>query len=341
MTGTAPVRFAVAGADHLHLFTIVDGLVGAGAEAAAHVPEGDLIEAYASWQTGSVARPLDQILADDSIGVVVTVGIPATRAEVAVAALEAGRSVVSAKPGLTSRAQLAAVRAAVGDRPGRPWTVLFTERFDNRAVVAAIDLARSGAVGSLVRIRGVGPHTLAAESRPDWFFDPARSGGILVDLASHQVDEFLALTGDPTDAAVVDASAGNAANPTRGGFQDVGTLTLVGAGVEGHHTVDLLSPAGLDTWGDVRLEVVGATGTLEVRANIDVEGRPGPEHLIHVDAEGSRRVDVTAAPVGWASTLLADLRDGTDTLMTQEHVFAVSQLCLDARDQARVWGTGR
>ncbi len=341
MTRSGPVRFGVVGADHLHLFSIVDGLVRAGAVASAHVPDGAFIEAYAGWQSDSVPIDLDDLLDDPSIDLVVTVGVPADRAAVAVAALGAGKSVVSAKPGVTSRDQLEAVRAAAAGRPGRPYTVLFTERFENRAVVRAIGLVREGAIGTVVRVRGVGPHTLDAPSRPEWFFDPARSGGILVDLASHQIDEFLIITGDPTDAAIVDAAAGNVATPDHPAFEDVGSLTIVGGGAEGHHGVDLLSPAGLGTWGDVRLEITGTTGTLEVRANIDVCGEPGPEHLFHVDATGARRVDLSNVAIDWAARLLADLTDGTETLMTQTHVFAVSELSLAAREQARTWGSTR
>jgi len=341
VTDPGPLRFGVVGADHLHLFSIVDGLVGAGARPAAHVPTGAFADAYAAWQTESVACSVDDVLGDPAIDLVVTVGIPAERAAVAIAAIEAGKAVVSAKPGVTSRAQLDAVRSATAGMAGRPWTVLFTERFENRAVVRAIDLVRQGAIGSVRRVSGAGPHTLDAPSRPDWFFDPARSGGILVDLASHQIDEFLTLTGDPDDAEVVDAAAGNVATPDHPAFEDVGSLSVVGGGAEGYHAVDLLSPSGLGTWGDVRLGIVGTTGTLEVRANIDVCGEPGPEHLIHVDADGARRVDLSDVRVDWAPRLLADVAAATESLMSQSHVLAVSALTLDARDRARDWGSGR
>lgn len=341
MTPPQPVRFGVVGADHLHLFTIVDGLVGAGAVATAHVAGGAFIDAYAGWQTNSEPVGFDTLLADESIDLIVTAGVPSERAAVAVAALEAGKSVVSAKPGVTSQTQLDAVVAAAAGRPGRPWTVLFTERFENRAVLRAIELAHSGAIGRITRIEGSGPHTLDAPSRPGWFFDPAQSGGIVVDLASHQFDEFLTLTGDPDDVVVLDAAAGNTATPDHPDFEDVGSVHLVGGGVEGHHQVDLLSPAGLDTWGDVRLTIIGTTGSLEVRANIDVAGQPGPEHLLLVDADSARRVDVSGVAVDWPRRLLADLTDRSETLMTQRHVFAVSQLSLEARLQARTWGSVR
>ena len=282
-----------------------------------------------------------EILADDSIDLVVTVAVPADRAAITVAALRAGKSVVSAKPGVTTRAQLAAVTEALAGRPGRPWTVVFTERFENRAVAAAVRLARAGAVGRVVRVTGTGPHSLHPDERPDWFWDPAAGGGILVDLASHQVDQFLAVVGDPDDVDVRASAVGNVNTPDHPAFEDIGAFTLVAPGVHGEHSVDFLSPAGLGTWGDARLVVTGTAGTLEVRANIDVAGHDGAEHLIHVDADGARRVDLTATTLDWAADLLADLADDGERLMTQAHVLAVSDLTLRAQEHAAAWGTPR
>ncbi len=341
MTRSGSVRLAVVGAEHLHLFQIVDALVRVGAQTVAHTADGSLVGLYTDWRTGSRERSLDGILGDPSIDVVVTAGVPSDRAAVAVAALEAGKAVVSAKPGVTSTAQLDDLRRVLEGRPGRPYTVVFTERFENRAVLKALALVREGAVGDVVRIAGVGPHTLSAETRPEWFFDPGRSGGILVDLASHQIDEFLALTGDAEGTEVVRSSVGNVAHPEHATLQDIGSLTLVAPGVQGHHSVDLLSPAGLGTWGDVRLEVVGTTGTLEVRANIDVAGDAGEEHLIHVDARSARRIDTSDMAVCWAEELIADLADDGERLMSQTHVLAVSELSLAAQQTAISWGGAR
>ena len=340
--------FAVVGADHLHLFSLVGGLVAAGARPVAHVRSGDLIDGYEGWQPTSEARDLTEVLADDAVDLVVTVGVPADRAAVGLAALEAGKAVLSAKPGVTTRADLDRIRALVADRPGRPWTVLFSERFENRAVARAVALARSGAVGRVVHVTGAGPHALHRDLRPDWFWDPDRSGGILVDLASHQVDQFVAICGDPaagsragtsTGVTLAGSRVGNVACPDRPAMQDVGSITLVGGGAVGEHRVDLLSPPGLPTWGDVRLTVVGTEGTLEVRANIDVAGEPGAEHLIVTDGDGVRRVDVSGDPLPWAEHLLADLADDGDRLMSQDHVLAVCDLTLQAQEQARPWGT--
>lgn len=332
------VRFAVTGADHPHLFQFVAGLLRAGAEPVAHTGDGDLVAGYEGWQGGSERRDLQSILADADIHLVVTVGVPSERAAVAVAALAAGKAVLSDKPGVTSRDQLDDVRAALDGRPGRPWTVLCTERFENRAVARAVALVRDGAIGRLVHVAGTGPHSLHADQRPPWFWDPARSGGILVDIGAQQVDQFVALVGDPAAVRVGASRVGNVATPHQPAMQDTGTMTLLAPDVVGEHRVDWLSPAGLGSWGDARLVLTGTGGTIEVRANVDPDGRPGAEHLLLVDADGTRRIDVSADPLPWPDLLVADLADSGERLMTQAHVLAVCDLALRAQEGAEQWG---
>jgi predicted dehydrogenase len=336
------VRFAVIGADHLHLFQMVDRLVAAGATAAAHTVKGGLIGVYTDWRTESVERAAEDILADPSISLIVLAGVPSERAADAIVALRAGKHVLSDKPGVTTSAQLVELQAAVAGRPGRPWTVLFSERFENRAIGAAVEMAHAGAIGKVVHVVGSGPHLLSAAHRPDWFWDDTATGGILVDIGSHQADQFLVLASgvaeSPTGAAVRLSAVGNVGCPEHPAMQDIGSMTLVANGVVGDHRVDYLTADGLGTWGDVRLVIVGTNGTIEARANVDVAGAPGGEHLIVVDAEGTRRVDVSQRPVDWAEQSLADLDDGGERLMSQAHVFAVCDLVLRAQQAATRWG---
>lgn len=339
----AHVRLAVVGADHLHVFQIVHRLRESGVETAAHAPRGGLIDGYASWASDSVERPVDEILADPSIDMIVTAAVPCDRADISLAAIRAGKHVVSDKPGVTTREQLDAIRAELRGRPGRPWTVLFSERFENRAIAEAVRLARRGEIGRVVHVLGAGPHLLSAEHRPDWFWDDRSVGGILVDIGAHQADQFLAIAvgddGDRGREAVVRTSAvGNVACPDHPHMQDIGSMSLQAGGVVGDHRLDYLTPPGLGVWGDVRLTIVGTEGTLEARANIDPAGLEGGEHLIHVGDDGVRRLDLTDLDVGWAETLLDDIADGGERMMSQAHVLNVCRLTLDAQAAASPWG---
>jgi predicted dehydrogenase len=202
--------------------------------------------------------------------------------------------------------------------------------------------ARLGDIGRVVSVLGLGPHRMGAAGRPAWFWDPDATGGILVDIGSHQVDQFLAATGarpDPGGVQVVASAVGNVASPAHPAMQDVGMMVLRAGGAVGTHRVDYLSPRGLRTWGDGRLMVVGTEGTLEVRTNVDVGGRRGREHLIVADGRGVRRLDVTAQPVDWARRLLADVRDGSDTLLGHDHTVAVSRITLAAQAVAGAWSS--
>lgn len=341
---TAPargLRIGIVGVEHLHLFELVDALVRAGAETVAHAAgEGPLPDMYRSWRDTSEERDVDGVLADDGIDLVVTAEVPSRRADVAVAALSAGRHVLADKPGATTTGELERVEAAVA-ASGRRWWVNFTERYENRAVSEAVRLARSGALGQVVAVNGLGPHAAMADQRPPWFFRSADTGGILVDLASHQVDQFLAVTGaDPAQVSVVAAAEGNVAHLDRPEFVDVGHLVLSGGGAVGHHRVDYLTPAGLGTWGDVRLTVVGTAATAEVRANIDPAGQPGADHLVLVDAEGTRRVDCSGVRLDWAEQLTLDVLDDGERFQPRGHSEAVTRLTLAAADLAAssAWG---
>jgi predicted dehydrogenase len=333
------MRVGVNGLDHGHVFEIVDRLVKAGAEVAGHVPDGGYLGHWEKWQPESRPMAYDDMLADSSIGLIVTAAIPNRRAVIALAAIAAGKHVVADKPGLTTMDQLDEIRAAVADQPGRPWTVLFTERYENRAIAEAVRLARTGAVGRIVHVIGAGPHTMGASRRPDWFWDPVATGGILVDIGSHQVDQFLTVTDlTAADVSVVAAAVGNVASPDHPAMEDIGSMTLAGPGVVSDHRLDYLTAKGLGTWGDCRLTIVGVDGTIEARANVDVAGADGAEHLIVVDHEGTRRVDIGDVVVDWGEQLLADLADHGERLMTQQHAIDVTDVCLRAQAAARPWG---
>jgi predicted dehydrogenase len=217
--------------------------------------------------------------------------------------------------------------------------VLFTERFENRAINEAVRLARSGAVGPIVHVIGAGPHTMWAKRRPAWFWDPEATGGILVDIGSHQVDQFMSITGATSaDVSVVTSMVGNVASPDHPAMQDIGSMTLAARSVVGDHRLDYLTAKGLGTWGDCRLTIVGTEGTIEARANVDVAGLDGAEHLIVVDGDGTRRVDISGVVVDWGEQLLADLADHGERVMTQQHAIDVTDVCLRAQAVARSWG---
>ena len=57
-----------------------------------------------------------------------------------------------------------------------------------------------------------------------------------------------------------------------------------------------------------------------------------------MDGEGTRRVDISGVVVDWGEQLIADLADGGERLMTQQHAIDVTDVCLRAQAAAGPWG---
>ena len=319
------VRFVVVGVAHPHAIVLTAGLLEAGAVCIGWVDTpGAHDGSFALLFPDLSLLDLDHALAAEP-DLVVVAAVPNLRAGYAIQAMEAGADVLVAKPALTHHSQLPEVTAAV-EATGQRWWVAFTEHFTSRAVVRADAIVESGRIGAVRHVLGLGPHRLGA-SRPDWFYDPAQTGPMLADLASHQIHHAARLLG--TTELAVDGARRTPA-PDRPHPEMMGELSLAGGSGSAYIRVDWLTPEGLDTWGDVRLMITGEVGTIEVRANCDPGGEPGGGHLIVVDADGMERIDCSADESTWAATILDDVRHGTETLITTNHCLAVTDIALRA-----------
>ncbi|MBL8672060.1 MAG: Gfo/Idh/MocA family oxidoreductase, partial [Alphaproteobacteria bacterium] len=274
-----------------------------------------------------------KLLEDKSIQLVTCAAIPAERAELAIEAMQHGKDFMVDKPGVTSLEQLEMVRRTQR-ASGRIWSVDFTERFEVRAVTRASELVRAGAIGRVLQTVGLGPHRLNLGTRPAWFFQRAMYGGILCDIASHQVDQFLWFT-QSADATIVSSTVGNLANPAHPELEDFGEMILESPQGRGYVRVDWFTPDGLPTWGDGRLVIMGTEGTIELRKYVDIAGRPGKDHLFLVDKKGTRHIDCSDAPLPYYTDLRRDVFERTETAMTHAHCFKVCELALKAQAQAR------
>lgn len=327
-----PLAFAAIGLDHRHIYEMVGRLLELGCRCK-------------GWWTLGEPQPLAgfrerypdlvrvddrrRLLDDPEVRLVLTAAPNDERAAVAIEAMRHGKDVMTDKPGCVSLDQLAELRRVQAET-GRIWSVNFSERFEVRSVSRALELVRAGAIGKVVHTTGLGPHRLNRHLRPRWFFERPRYGGILADIGSHQIDQFLAFTG-ATDACIETARVANLANPDEPGFQDFGEMLLRAGEASGYVRVDWFTPDGLPTWGDGRLVVLGTEGYLELRKYVDLDGRPGIDHLFLVDRAGVRRIDCTGEELPYYRQLVADVRDRTQTAMPQAHAFKVTELALTAQ----------
>lgn len=132
---------------------------------------------YTSWQ---------ELVADPHVDLVAVATPPGTHAEMACAAMEAGKHVLVEKPLATTR-QDARRMLAARDRTGQVATVDFMLRF-NPVVEALRAWSWNDSFGRLRRV--VVENYAQDETLPPdhWFWNPALSGGLLVEHAVHFID---------------------------------------------------------------------------------------------------------------------------------------------------------
>lgn len=332
------ITFGVVGADHRHIYHLVEGLLQAGAHCAGYLSSSSDNKVLEGIQSRfPQLRGVDsvaELYEDPSIDLIVTAAIPSERAGIAIEAMRHGKDVLADKPGVTDRAQLQAVEAAVKET-GRRFAICFSERMIVPSVTTALRLVGEGAIGEVVQTIGLGPHRLNAAIRPGWFFDKSTYGGILVDIASHQIDQFLMLTGS-SDAEITHAAVAHFGRATEPDFQDFGEVALKSKTnlSRGYVRVDWFTADGLPTWGDGRLFITGTEGSIELRKYVDIEGRSGTDHLFLCDRHGTRHIDCTNEPITFFKKLIQDVQDRTETAITHAHTFTVCRLALDANDHA-------
>jgi predicted dehydrogenase len=273
------------------------------------------------------------ILEDKTIQLVLSSIIPNERAPLGIRVMQHGKDYMSDKPGITSLEQLAEVRR-VQKQTGRIYSIMYSERFENKATVKAGELVKAGVIGKVIQTIGLGPHRISLSTRPPWFFDKKYFGGIITDIASHQFDQFLYFTGS-TKADIVSSQTGNVAHPQYPQFEDFGDVTVNGNGGTGYIRVDWFTPDGLKSWGDGRLTILGTEGFIEIRKNVDIAGRDGGNHLFVVNGKDTQYIDCNNLNLPYGEQLVNDVLNRTETAMTQEHCFLTTELALKAQKQAK------
>lgn len=330
----AKIRFSAVGLNHGHIYSQVETVrKNGGTLVSFFAVEDDLASAFSKqFPDARRARDVREILEDNTIQLVVSASIPDERAPLGIEVMRHGKDFMSDKPGIVSLEQLAQVRK-VQEETRRIYSIFYGERLENPATVKAGELVREGAIGKVIQTIGLGPHRLNIKSRPAWFFDRSRYGGIICDIGTHQCDQFLYFTGS-TEADVVCSQVGNIGHSDHPGLEDFGDATFRGNGGTGYIRVDWFTPDGLATWGDARLTILGTDGFIEIRKNIDIGGRSGGNHLFITDNKSTRYMDCSDGYLPYGEQLVNDVVNRTETAMSQRHCFLVTELALKAQAQA-------
>ena len=328
------IRFSVAGLNHSHIYGMVDSLInGGGTLVAVYSREPELLPNFSKrYPDAKIAKSEDEILSDSSIQLVASAGIPVERAPLGIRVKKSGKDYMTDKPGILTLEQLVEVKK-VQKETKRIYSIVYSERLGNRASVQAGELVQAGAIGKVVQTIGLGPHRMNPKSRPDWFFEPEKAGGILCDIGSHQCDQFLYYTGSK-QAEVNFAQVGNFNIPDYPNYQDFGDMSVRSKHATGYIRIDWFTPDGLGTWGDGRTFILGTEGYIEMRKYIDIAGRSGENHLFMVNGKETKYFDCSQVIMPYGEQLVNDVVNRTETAMSQDHCFLATELALKAQKMA-------
>ena len=328
------LSFVALGLDHRHIYGMTENMMRIGGRCLGYWTEGEpqplagYVKRFPDLHRFATLE--DALAAGADLALVSA--IPADRANLSILAMQAGHDVMTDKPGCTTMEQLDQIKAAVTET-GRIWSINFSERFEVPCVTLADQLVQEGAIGRVVHTTGLGPHRLNRPTRPGWFFERDRYGGVLTDIASHQIDQFLHFTSSE-NAEVTMAHVANHANPDDPGLQDFGEIALRSATASGYIRVDWYTPDALPNWGDGRLTLLGTDGYIELRKYVDVAGRPGTDSLILVNGSRCEAMDGREAGLPYFDRFAHDIAHRTETAMSQTHCFKVMELALEAQHLA-------
>lgn len=330
------IKFSVIGINHGHIYGMVDAVTRGGGQLVAFFAKEDNLAADFAKRFPNAKRATSEkeILEDPNIQLIMSSGIANERAPLGVRVMKHGKDYLVDKPGITTLEQLAEVRKTI-KATKRIYSIMFSERFENRATIKAGELVKAGAIGKVIQTIGLGPHRMNPKTRPDWFFNKKQFGGIITDIASHQFDQFLYFTGS-TKAEIVASQIGNVNHPQYPNFEDFGDIMLSGNGGCGYIRVDWFTPDGLKSWGDGRLTILGTEGFIEIRKNVDIGGREGGNHLFLVDQKETKYIDCSKVPLPFGENFVNDILNRTETAMSQEHCLLATELALKAQKFARI-----
>jgi predicted dehydrogenase len=329
------IRFSVIGINHGHINGMVNALIKGGGElVSVYAREEDLLKGFTrTFPKVKIARSEEEILEDESIRLVASAGIPVERAPLGIRVMKAGKDYMADKPGIVTLKQLKEVKK-VQRETKRIYSIMYSERLGVPAAIHAGELIQEGAIGKVVQTIGLGPHRMNPSTRPPWFFEPGKAGGILCDIGSHQSDQFLFYT-NSRQAQVSYSQTGNFNLPDYPDYQDFGDMLVRSDHATGYIRIDWFTPAGLATWGDGRTFILGTDGYIEMRKYIDITGRRGGNHLFLVNQKETKYIDCREVYMPYGEQLVSDVVNRTETAMSQEHCFLATELALIGQEKAK------
>lgn len=333
---THSIKFSVIGLDHGHIMSMTAAMIRGGGQLVAFhgTPPAAVANFQKRYPQAKQVKSEDEIINDPSIQLIACASIPDLRARIGIRAMQHGKDFLVDKPGVTTLEQLAEVRKAIAATK-KKFAIMYSERLEVKAGVKAGELIQAGEIGKVVQVVSLAPHKVTPASRPDWFWQKKRFGGILCDIASHSADQFVYYTG-ATTAVVAASQVANVKYKQYPEFEDFGDMMMHGNGGAGYIRVDWFTPDKFPVFGDGRLFVLGTEGYIEARKYIDIAGRPSGNHLFLVNQKETRYIDCANVPLPFGQQFVADIVNRTQVAQNQEQCLLATELVLKAQKNARV-----
>ena len=329
------LNLAVLGIDHGHIFDMLDEMIKEGCNCNYFWTEGSpltLKEFNKKYPNIKRVENKSDILKDNSIDMVLISSIPKDRADLSIEVLNSGKDVMVDKPGCTTLNQLEDLKRTV-KKTGKIWSINFSERFHVAAVAKAEELVAEGKIGKVKQTIGTGPHRQGNYERPDWFYDRQSYGGIITDIGSHQIHQFLVFT-NSNEAKINHALVENTTKQDKTGFQDFGEVNLTGNEGHGYIRLDWFTPDALPTWGDGRLLILGDKGYIEIRKYTDLVKSKTGNHLYYANNEEVNHIDCGDVKLPYFRNLINDVLNRSETACSQELTYLTMELAIQAQELA-------
>jgi predicted dehydrogenase len=329
------INLGIIGIDHGHIFDMLDEMLKEGCTCDYFWTEGSpltLNEFNKKYPNIKRVENKNDILDDNKIDMVLISSIPKNRAGHSIESLNLGKDVMVDKPGCTTLDQLEDLKRTV-KKTGKIWSVNFSERFHVAAVAKAEELVKEGKIGKVKQTIGTGPHRQGNYERPDWFYDRQSYGGIITDIGSHQIHQFLVFT-NSNEAKINHSLVENTTKQNKPGFQDFGEVNLTGNGGHGYIRLDWFTPDALPTWGDGRLLILGDKGFIEIRKYTDLAKSETGNHLYYANNDEVNHIDCRDVKLPYFRNLINDVLNRSETACSQELTYLTMELAIQAQELA-------
>jgi len=218
----------------------------------------------------------DDLLKRDDIDAVVITAENAKHHGLAIKAAEAGKHILCEKP-IAVTVEQADDMVKKAEKAGVKFQTCFVMRYHSTSILVK-NLIEEGRIGKVLALVGTNKLNASLPLLRKWFTEPELSGGgAVMDHTVHLADLIRWYT--KSEAAEVYTEIGRNVNPDIKVEDNFLTMLKMQNGAIGHIDGSWSYAAGLYTWGDVTMEILGTDGVILLdafRQNVYYIGMDSP-----------------------------------------------------------------